>query len=130
MGPIETALFEQGMACAAGASFNLTDVPAISELIREYIDTPMADLLSKQSTNDHWGLVNTLRAADRRIGQRQLPLLWRKIHNVAALKVLDMRQPAAVAKRQLAKVSDAKAPELMKGSSNDKIQYGRSDAES
>lgn len=69
-----------------------TDVPAISDLIREYIDTPVAELLSKQFDNDHWGLVNILRAADRRIGQRQLPLLRRKIHNIAALKVLDARQ--------------------------------------
>lgn len=77
-----------------------TEVPAISDLIREYIDTPVADLLTKQFTNDHWGLVNILRAADRRIGQRQLPLLRRKIHNPAALKVLDLRQPAAEARRQ------------------------------
>lgn len=87
---------------------HMTDVPAISDLIREYIDTPVADLLTKQFTNDHWSLVNILRAADRRIGQRQLPLLRRKIHNLAALKVLDLRQPAAVARRQL-KASAAKA---------------------
>ena len=89
-----------------------TDVPAISDLIRDYIDTPVADRLTKQFTNDHWGLVNILRAADRRIGQRQLPLLRRKIHNLAALKVLDLRQPAAVARRQLKaqlKASAAKA---------------------
>jgi hypothetical protein len=72
----------------------ITDVPAISDLIREYIDTPASELLSKQFSNDHWGLVNILRAADRRIGQRQLPALRRKIHNIAALKVLDVRQKA------------------------------------
>ena len=87
---------------------HMTDVPAISDLIREYIDTPVADLLTRQFTNDHWGLVNILRAADRRIGQRQLPLLRRKVHNLAALKVLDLRQPAAVARRQ-PKASAAKA---------------------
>jgi hypothetical protein len=69
-----------------------TDVPVISELIREYIDTPAAQLLSRQFGNDHWGLINILRAADRRIGQRQLPQLRRKTHNIAALKVLDARQ--------------------------------------
>lgn len=83
----------------------VTDISAISDLIREYIDTPVADLLSRQFSNDHWGLVNILRAADRRIGQRQLPLLRRKIHNVAALKVLDARQPAAMAKRLRTKAS-------------------------
>ncbi len=89
----------------------VTDVPAISDLIREYIDTSVANLLTKQFTNDHWGLVNILRAADRRIGQRQLPLLRRKIHNVAALKVLDVRQPAATARRQQVKASVGAAVE-------------------
>ena len=69
-----------------------TDIAAISNLIREYIDTPVDELMDKQFSNDHWGLINILRAADRRIGQRQLPLLRRKIHNIAALKVLDARQ--------------------------------------
>lgn len=70
----------------------VTDVPDISGLIRDYIDTPVADLLSKKFTSDHWGLVNILRAADRRIGQRQLPMLRRKTHNLAAIKILDVRQ--------------------------------------
>ena len=74
---------------------HVTDVPAISDLIREYIDTPVLQLLTKQFVNDHWGLINILRAADRRIGQRQLPLLRRKIHNIAALKVIDARQASA-----------------------------------
>jgi hypothetical protein len=68
-----------------------TDVSDISNLIREYIDTPILELLSKKFSNDHWGLINILRAADRRIGQRQLPALRRKIHNIAALKVIDAR---------------------------------------
>ena len=93
----------------------VTDVPAISDLIREYIDTPVADLLTKQFTNDHWGLVNILRAADRRIGQRQLPLLRRKIHDVAALKVLDLRQPAVVARRQLKAAAVASAAKTAGG---------------
>jgi hypothetical protein len=69
-----------------------TDVSDISNLIREYIDTPVAELMSKRFEHDHWGLINILRAADRRIGQRQLPALRRKIHNAAALKVLDARE--------------------------------------
>jgi hypothetical protein len=69
-----------------------TDISLISALIREYIDTPVSHLLSKQFTSDHWGLVNILRAADRRIGVRQWPKLRRKTHNVAALKVLAERE--------------------------------------
>lgn len=70
----------------------LTDISAISELIREYIDTPKEDILSKPFTHDKWGLINILRAADRRIGVRRLELLRRKTHNVAALKVIARRQ--------------------------------------
>jgi hypothetical protein len=70
-----------------------TDISAISELIREYIDTPVADLLTHRFENDHWGLANILRAADRRIGQRHWSALKRKTHNEAALKVLASRAP-------------------------------------
>lgn len=69
-----------------------TDVSLISELIREYIDTPECEILSKQFDNDHWGLVNILRAADRRIGLRRWKTMEKKTHNAAALKVLQARQ--------------------------------------
>ena len=71
-----------------------TDIPDITKLIREYIDTPKSELLSKEFENDHWGLVNILRAADKRIGARRLPLLRRKTRNKAALKVIEARQQA------------------------------------
>ncbi|WP_274022488.1 hypothetical protein [Vibrio parahaemolyticus] len=51
---------------------HVTDIPNISALIREYIDTPKEEILSKQFSNDHWGLTNILKATDRRIGQRRL----------------------------------------------------------
>lgn len=69
----------------------LTDVSAISDLLREYIDTPKEQLLTKQFASDKWGLVNILRAADRRIGIRRLDPLRRKTHNVAALKIIARR---------------------------------------
>ncbi|MCV5696772.1 hypothetical protein OFN29_31400, partial [Escherichia coli] len=65
----------------------LTDICSISDLLREYIDTPKAELLTKQFTSDKWGLVNILRAADRRIGMRRLDQLQHKTHNIAALKI-------------------------------------------
>ena len=68
-----------------------TDVSAISNLLREYIDTPKEQLLTKQFTNDKWGLVNILQAADRRICVRQLESLRHKTHNIAALKVIATR---------------------------------------
>ena len=45
-----------------------TDVSDISNLIREYIDTPVSEIVYKHFENDYWGLANILRAADRRIG--------------------------------------------------------------
>ena len=68
-----------------------TDISNISALIREYIDTPKEEIFSKVFENDHWGLINILRAADRRIGIRRLDALRRKTHNVAAQKVIKAR---------------------------------------
>lgn len=68
-----------------------TDISAISELLRDYIDTPRTELISKHFVADEWGLITILRAADKRIGVRHWPLLQRKIHNQAALLVLSER---------------------------------------
>jgi hypothetical protein len=68
-----------------------TDISHISELLREYIDTPADELMSRHFEHDHWGLANILRAADRRIGRRQWPALRKKTHNKAALRVLAAR---------------------------------------
>ena len=68
-----------------------TDVSDISNLIREYIDTPVSEIVYKHFENDYWGLANILRAADRRIGQRRLDSLRRRIKNQAAQKILELR---------------------------------------
>jgi hypothetical protein len=68
-----------------------TDIGAISDLFREYIDTPVELLFEKHFENDHWELTNILKAADRRIGQRRLHLLKKRIKNQAAHKVLMKR---------------------------------------
>jgi len=68
-----------------------TDISAISNLIREYIDTPKEQLLTKTFDNDYWGLINILRAADKRIGHRRLSVLRSKTRNQGARKILDMR---------------------------------------
>ena len=85
-----------------------TDIPAISALLREYIDTPAKDLLDKTFASDQWGLANILRAADRRIGSRQWPRLRKKLHNEAALKVLKRRMEQASSSK--ARVSTAARP--------------------
>lgn len=68
-----------------------TDVFDISNLIREYIDTPVSEIVYKHFENDYWGLANILRAADKRIGQRRLNSLRRRIKNQAAQKILELR---------------------------------------
>ena len=69
----------------------INDINDISRLIREYIDTPKEEILSKVFENDHWGLINILRSADRRIGERRLEELRKKTHNIAANKIIDAR---------------------------------------
>jgi hypothetical protein len=67
------------------------DVSDISNLIREYIDTPKDELLTKQFLNDHWGLIDILHAADRRIGTRRLEPVIKETNNIAAYKVVEAR---------------------------------------
>ena len=77
-----------------------TDVPNISALIREYIDTPISEIATKHFENDYWGLANILRAADRRVGQRRLDNLRRRIKNQAAQKILAIRIKVTSANKQ------------------------------
>ena len=46
-------------------------VSKLSQVIREYIDTPVAEVLDKQFDQD-FGLSNILKSADRRIGKNKL----------------------------------------------------------
>ena len=68
-----------------------SDVPDISDLLREYIDTPKEIIFEKHFENDKWGLANILKSADRRIGKRRLVELQSKTHNVAANKIIEER---------------------------------------
>jgi len=43
-----------------------------AQLMREYLHTPVNQLFARVFYLDYWGLMNILRAADRRIGQRRL----------------------------------------------------------
>lgn len=72
------------------------DIPDISNLIREYIDTPKGEIMKKIFENDCWGLINILRAADKRIGTRRLPELKKKTGNKAAQKIIEARMAAAL----------------------------------
>ena len=49
-----------------------TDISTFSDLIRQYIDTPLDQLLVNSLDQDIWGLTDVLRAADRRLGRERL----------------------------------------------------------
>ncbi len=68
-----------------------TEISDISALIREYIDTPKEEIFSKHFDNDIWGLINILKAADKRFGKRRLELLRRRTKNKAAKKIISYR---------------------------------------
>ena len=77
----------------------VTDISSISDLFREYIDTPAEELLEKEFVNDYWGLTNILKVSDRRIGRRRLQLLKKRISNKAARKVLLKRMQVIAAEQ-------------------------------
>ena len=68
-----------------------TDIPRISDLLREYIDTPKEAVFTKHFENDCWGIINILKAADRRFGRRRLELLRKRTGNQAAQKIIAYR---------------------------------------
>ncbi len=68
-----------------------TDIADISDLLRAYLDTPKDILLHRHFENDHWGLIDILRAADRRFGTRRLNELQRMSNSKAARKILQQR---------------------------------------
>jgi len=67
------------------------DASEISELLREYVDTPKDEVLSRTFANDKWGLVDILRVADRRIGKRQLMEMQKVTKNQAVLRIISAR---------------------------------------
>lgn len=69
-----------------------TDISEISCLIREYLDTPRNEILSRPFEHDVWGIVNILRAADRRVGSRQWEALRHSSNSQALNKILDLRK--------------------------------------
>lgn len=75
---------------STGYPYN-NDISEISEIIREYIDTPKEELFAKQFEDDKWGLTNILKSADRRIGKRRLVELQKKIKNKKGQTIIRLR---------------------------------------
>ncbi len=68
-----------------------TDISNISELLREYIDTPNEDVFAKHFENDYWGIIDMLKAADRRFGKKRLEVLKQRTKNEAVIKIIENR---------------------------------------
>lgn len=67
------------------------DASDISNLIRDYIDTPQSELMTK-IFEDRWGLADILRCADRRIGLKRLEHTYSEQGTPATSKILDTRR--------------------------------------
>ena len=65
----------------------------ISDLLREYIDTPLDKVLYKVFDNDLFGLTDVLKAADRRIGKKKLFEYFQKQNSDIALSIFRKRWP-------------------------------------
>lgn len=68
----------------------LTDISTISDLLRNYVDTPRSHLLHRVFTGDRWGITDIMKVADRRLGLRRLDGMRREL-SAPALKVLAAR---------------------------------------
>lgn len=70
----------------------ITSVSYISDIIRDYIDTPVSELLSHKFEKDYWGITEILKAADRRLGKAKLEEYFQISNNEAAKKVIKERR--------------------------------------
>ena len=68
-----------------------TDVSEISDLIREYLDTPVNELFEKEFLNDRWGITDIFKAADKRIGKTKLSALAARSADKAVQKIVAAR---------------------------------------
>lgn len=68
------------------------DMSNISEIIFNYIVCEKECLLNYHDINDRYGLIDILKACDKRIGKRRLEELKGFISNPYALKIIEQRQ--------------------------------------
>lgn len=67
------------------------DASVMSQIMRDYINAPKELLFDYCIKDDIWGLIEVLKAADRRIGARRLINLKTKLLNQAALLIIERR---------------------------------------
>lgn len=62
-----------------------------SELISEYVNTSVDDIVHKTWTNDKYSLIDIFKACDRRIGYRRLQILANTLQNEQAINIVQQR---------------------------------------
>lgn len=65
----------------------------ITAIFRSYLDTPKDQILTRTFPEDCWGLVDILRAADRRVGSRRLLELYQKSQSPVVRSIIEARHP-------------------------------------
>jgi len=68
----------------------------VTIVLREYLDCPREELLTREFAADQFGLVDVMRAADRRIGLKKLSHLLERHETDPARKVLEARMARVV----------------------------------
>jgi len=69
----------------------INEASDISDLIREYIDTPKDDLLEKVFEYDKWGFTDIVKAADRRLGTGRIKIHFGKTEIKAIIQIIAIR---------------------------------------
>lgn len=67
-------------------------VSNINNLLREYIDSPKSDLLSKKFSSDYFGITEVLKCADRRLGLKNIETHFCETSDLAVAAVLAARR--------------------------------------
>lgn len=65
--------------------------PRITSILREYLDTPKDQLLTRTFENDHADLIEILKVSDRRIGKRRLAEIIESLNSPVAQRIAEER---------------------------------------
>ena len=77
-----------------GGDYLSYSVSDLNSLLREYLDTPRDQLLSKEFSRDYFGLCDLLRAADRRLSLSRLEEYFSDCPFPFVQTILDARERA------------------------------------
>lgn len=74
-----------------GSNHYSYSVADINRVVREYVDTPLNELLPKQFSHDYCAITDVLKASDRRLSPRRLARHFENTKSKAVRNILDHR---------------------------------------